>query len=205
MCNFKGSLDKHCRPGGQPNCILRNDSYSGLIVCIREIPKRTQTSHALLSALALSDTFFSVANFPQVLPQSAAPTATHAPTALAPHSFMSISRSHSLWSYVGQSVCIDIFSVYWSPESRIGDSPRNRLSHFYVLQKWSGQDLSSISLSITGSPRRSLLHTASEGEGGDHHRHHTSCPACDGLDESPSRWRRWQEVDMNGASLPSDL
>lgn len=72
--------------------------------------------------------------------------------------FLSISFSfshlltHSPSSYVGQSMCIDIFSVYQSPESRIGDHPRNRLSHFYVLQKWSGQVLSSISLSFTGSP-----------------------------------------------------
>lgn len=54
------------------------------------------------------------------------------------------SVSPSLSSNVGQSLCIDIFSVYRSPESRIGDHPRNRLSHFYILQKWSGQDLSSI-------------------------------------------------------------
>lgn len=38
--------------------------------------------------------------------------------------------THSLSPYVGQSMCIDIFSVYGSPESRIGDHPRNRLSHF---------------------------------------------------------------------------
>lgn len=61
------------------------------------------------------------------------------------------SVSPSLSSNVGQSLCIDIFSVYRSPESRIGDHPRNRLSHFYILQKWSGQDLSSISLRLTGS------------------------------------------------------
>lgn len=41
-----------------------------------------------------------------------------------------VSLSHSLSPYVGQSMCIDIFSVYGSPESRIGDHPRNRLSHF---------------------------------------------------------------------------
>lgn len=58
----------------------------------------------------------------------------------------------SVSPYVGQCMCIDIFSVYRSPESRIGDHPRNRLSHFYVLKKWSGQVLSSISLSLTGSP-----------------------------------------------------
>lgn len=68
--------------------------------------------------------------------------------------FLSISLSpspphcHSNSPYVGQSMCIDIFSVYRSPESRIGDHPRNRLSHFYVLQKWSGQVLSSTSLSF---------------------------------------------------------
>lgn len=116
---------------------------------------------------------------------------------------MSISRSHSLSPYVGQNVCIDIFSVYWSPESRIGVRPRNRLSHFYVLRKWSGQVLSSISLSITGSPRCSLFHTASKW--GNYHDHYTSCPAWDGWDESPIwRQRRWRRY-MNGASLPSDL
>lgn len=119
------------------------------------------------------------------------------------YSFMSISRSHSLSPYVGQNVCIDIFSVYWSPESRIGVRPRNRLSHFYVLRKWSGQVLSSISLSITGSPRCSLFHAASKW--GNHHDHYTSCPAWDGWDESPIwRQRRWRHY-MNGASLPSDL
>ena len=59
---------------------------------------------------------------------------------------LSFSLTHSFSPYVGQSMSIDIFSVYQSPESRIGDHPRNRLSHFYVLQKWSGQALSSISL-----------------------------------------------------------
>lgn len=70
--------------------------------------------------------------------------------------------SLSLSPYVGQSMCIDIFSVYWSPESRIGDHPRNRLSHFNILQKWSGQVLSSISLSFTGSPPFSIFHTISD-------------------------------------------
>lgn len=117
---------------------------------------------------------------------------------------MSFSHSHSLSPYVGQNVCIDIFSVWRSPESRIGDRPRNRLSHFYVLRKWSGQVLSSISLSITGSPRCSLFHTASKW--GNHHGHHASCPARDGWDESQI-WRRQQRrgVYMNGASLLSDL
>lgn len=77
---------------------------------------------------------------------------------------LSLSLTHSLSPYVGQSMCIDIFSVYWSPESRIGDHPRNRLSHFYVLRKWSGQVLSSISLSFTGSPPFSLFHIASDEE-----------------------------------------
>lgn len=83
-------------------------------------------------------------------------------------SFLSISLSFSLFlsvfPYVGQCMCIDIFSVYRSPESRIGDHPRNRLSHFYVLKKWSGQVLSSISLSLTGSPPYSLFHTTNDEE-----------------------------------------
>lgn len=70
----------------------------------------------------------------------------------------------SVFPYVGQCMCIDIFSVYRSPESRIGDHPRNRLSHFYVLKKWSGQVLSSISLSLTGSPPYSLFHTTNDEE-----------------------------------------
>lgn len=60
--------------------------------------------------------------------------------------------SRSLSPYVGQSVCIDIFSVYGSPESRIGDHPRNRLSHFNALWKWSSHVVSSISRFIAGSP-----------------------------------------------------
>lgn len=60
--------------------------------------------------------------------------------------------SRSLSPYVGQSMCIDIFSVYGSPESRIGDHPRNRLSHFNALWKWSSHVVSSISLFIAGSP-----------------------------------------------------
>lgn len=63
-----------------------------------------------------------------------------------------VSLSHSLSPYVGQSMCIDIFSVYGSPESRIGDHPRNRLSHFNAPWKWSSHVVSSISLFIAGSP-----------------------------------------------------
>lgn len=63
-----------------------------------------------------------------------------------------VSLSHSLSPYVGQSMCIDIFSVYGSPESRIGDHPRNRLSHFNAPWKWSSHVVSSISLCIAGSP-----------------------------------------------------
>lgn len=63
-----------------------------------------------------------------------------------------VSLSHLLSPYVGQSMCIDIFSVYGSPESRIGDHPRNRLSHFNAPWKWSSHVVSSISLFIAGSP-----------------------------------------------------
>lgn len=54
-------------------------------------------------------------------------------------SFSSFSHGHTPSIYVGQCMCIDIFSVYRSRGSRIGDLPRNRLSHFYGLQKWSSR------------------------------------------------------------------
>lgn len=113
----------------------------------KEIHKRSLTT---MGCKHLTDTRFNSCSYPPLLSTSLFS--------------LSFSFSHSLTPYVGRSMCIDIFSVYRSPESRIGDHPRNRLSHFYVLQKWSGQVLSSISLSFTGSPPFSLFHTASDKE-----------------------------------------
>lgn len=118
--------------------------------------------------------------------------------------FFLVSCSHTqlLSLYVGQSLCIDIFSVYRSPESRIGDHPRNRLSHFYILQKWSGQDLFSVSLSLTGSPPASLFQSFGNGE--QEHLSHT--PTWDGWTESLTWGMRVLGFCMNGATLqPSGL